>query len=360
MRLALHLARKGEGKVSPNPLVGSVVVKDGEIVGRGYHRAYGMDHAEVVALRDAGGQARGATIYVNLEPCNHTGHTPPCTRAILKAGIHRVVIGMRDPNPDVQGGGVETLRANGVDVEEGILEERCRRLNEAFIHFVTHKVPFVVMKIAATLDGKIATRTGSSRWITGEKSLKYVHYLRGAMDAVMVGIGTVLKDNPLLTCRSPRPPHQPLRIVVDTTLRIPENAKLVTSTGTAPLLIATGPEVDKEKRDRLKSQGVEILPVRLYNKKVDLRHLITILGERKITSILMEGGSKLNTSALRQGIAQKVMVFYAPKVLGGQESRSMFFEPSPASLDEAIPVTPWEIRKVGKDFLFQGYLQEKL
>jgi len=357
MRLALRLARRGRGRVSPNPLVGAVIVKDGVIVGKGYHRAYGMDHAEVVAIKDAGERSEGATIYVNLEPCNHKGHTPPCTRAILMAGIRRVVIGMRDPNPYVEGGGAETLRRNGVTVDEGVLEEKCRRLNETFIHFITRREPFVVMKIASTLDGKTATRTGCSQWITGRKSLRYVHRLRAEMDAVMVGIGTVLKDDPLLTCRLPHPPHQPLRIIVDTNLRIPEDSKLVTSIASAPLLVATGPEVDERKRKRLESLGVEILPVSIYNKKVDLRQLMAILSKRPITSVLLEGGSRLNASALASGVVQKVMIFYAPKILGGQRSKSMIGEPSPKSLDKAVPMASWKVRKVGEDFLFEGYLK---
>ena len=356
MRLALRLARRGEGRVSPNPLVGAVVVKEGEVVGKGYHAAYGREHAEVMALRDAGDQAKGATIYVTLEPCNHTGHTPPCTRAILRAGIRKVIIGMRDPNPDVLGGGVETLREKGIEVEVGVLEERCRRLNEAFIHFVTHKTPYVVMKIAATLDGKTATRTGHSQWITGEAARRYVHRLRGAMDAVMVGIGTVVRDDPLLTCRIPRPPHQPLRIVVDTSLRIPENAKLLSTIDDAPLLIVTGPHVDEAKRERLFSRGVEVLPLSLYNGKVDLRQLMVILGERRIISILGEGGSRVNASLLERGIARKILIFYAPKILRGQESRSMVAWPSPETLDAALPVSSWEIRRIGQDFLFQGTL----
>jgi len=355
MRLALRLARKGRGRVSPNPLVGAVVVKDGKIIGRGYHRAYGEAHAEVVALRDAGEGARDATIYVNLEPCNHTGHTPPCTRAILKAGIRRVVIGMRDPNP-LAAGGVETLRAGGVEVTEGVLEGQCRRLNAAFIHFVTHKTPYVVMKIAATLDGKIATKTGSSHWITGEKSRRLVHQLRGELDAVMVGIGTVLKDDPELTCRLRRPPHQPLRIVIDTHLRIPETSRLIATLDTAPLLVVTGPEVDGGKRTRMISRGVEILSVPLYNNGVDLRQLMAILAKRPVASVLMEGGARLNASALEAGIVRKVMIFYAPKILGGQESLSMIGNPSPESLSDAVPVKGGRARKIGEDFLFEGVL----
>jgi len=355
MRLALRLAKRGAGRVSPNPLVGAVVVKNGRIVGRGYHHAYGEAHAEVVALRDAGEAAQGATLYVNLEPCNHTGHTPPCTRAILKAGIRRVVIGMRDPNP-VAAGGVETLRAGGVEVTVGVLEERCRQLNAAFIHFVTHKTPFVVMKIAATLDGKTATKTGNSRWITGERARRLVHRLRGTLDAVMVGIGTVLEDDPELTCRLRRPPHQPLRIVIDTRLRIPESSRLIETLDTAPLLVVTGPEVDEEKRARMISRGVEILSLPLYNNGVDLKRLMAILAKRPVASVLMEGGARLNASALRAGIVRKVMIFYAPKILGGQEGLSMIGDPSPESLREAIPVQEGRIRRIGEDFLFEGEL----
>jgi diaminohydroxyphosphoribosylaminopyrimidine deaminase/5-amino-6-(5-phosphoribosylamino)uracil reductase len=295
---------------------------------------------------------------VNLEPCNHTGHTPPCTRAILNAKIARVVIGVSDPNPDVAGGGADTLRANSVSVTEGVLETQCRELNAAFIHFITHKTPYVVMKIAATLDGKIATKTGSSQWITGERSLKKVHQLRGELDAVMVGIGTVLKDNPTLTCRLSRPPHQPLRIVADTHLRIPEASNLLKTLDAAPLLIVTSPDVDAKKRARLESKGVEILSVPLYNNKVDLRHFMAILAKRPVTSILMEGGARLNGAALEAGIVRKVMIFYAAKILGGQESLAMIGGSAPESLSEAIPVTSGKIWWMGNDFLFEGELAE--
>jgi len=358
MRLALRLAVKGKGRVAPNPLVGAIVVKDGVIIGRGYHRAYGADHAEVMALKEAGEEARGATMVVTLEPCNHFGHTPPCTQAIIKAGIRRVVFGMKDPNPSVAGGGSQALRENGILVIENILEEKCQKLNESFIHFVSHKTPFVTLKTAATLDGKIATHTGDSRWITGEKSRRRVHRLRGEMDAVMVGVGTALKDDPLLTCRLPGAWRQPLRIVIDTHLKLPLSSNLVRSCQEAPLLIVIGPEVPAGRREVMASRGIEILESPLYNDRVDLKKLMINLGERLITSILLEGGSELNASALAAGIVQKVLFFYAAKILGGQGSLSMIGGPSPGALAAAIPLRSCSVRRSGEDFLMEGYVEK--
>jgi len=358
MRLALRLAVKGKGRVAPNPLVGAIVVKDGVIIGRGYHRAYGADHAEVMALKEAGEEARGATMVVTLEPCNHFGHTPPCTQAIIKAGIRRVVFGMKDPNPSVAGGGSQALRENGILVIENILEEKCQKLNESFIHFVSHQTPFVTLKTAATLDGKIATHTGDSRWITGEKSRRRVHRLRGEMDAVMVGVGTALKDDPLLTCRLPGAWRQPLRIVIDTHLKLPLSSNLVRSCQEAPLLIVIGPEVPAGRREVMASRGIEILESPLYNDRVDLKKLMINLGERLITSILLEGGSELNASALAAGIVQKVLFFYAAKILGGQGSLSMIGGPSPGALAAAIPLRSCSVRRSGEDFLMEGYVEK--
>lgn len=358
MRLALRLAVKGKGRVAPNPLVGALVVKDGAVIGRGYHRAYGADHAEVMALKEAGEEARGATMVVTLEPCNHFGHTPPCTQAIIKAGIRRVVFGMKDPNPSVAGGGEQTLRENGVLVTEGILEEKCQKLNESFIHFVSNQTPFVTLKTAATLDGKIATHTGDSRWITGEKSRRRVHRLRGEMDAVMVGIGTALKDDPLLTCRLPGAWRQPLRIVIDTHLKLPLSSNLVRSCQEAPLLIVIGPGVPAGRCEVMASRGIEILALPLYNGRVDLKKLMVNLGERLITSILLEGGSELNASALAAGIVQKVLFFYAAKILGGQGSLSMIGGPSPGALAAAIPLRACSVRRSGEDFLMEGYVEK--
>jgi len=315
-----------------------------------------VDHAEVTALKKAGDRARGATMVVTLEPCNHFGHTPPCTQAIIKAGIQRVVFGMRDPNPLVAGGGGQALRENGILVTEGILEERCRKLNEDFIHFVTCRTPFVTLKMAATLDGKIATHSGDSHWITGEKSRRRVHRLRGEMDAVMIGIGTALKDDPLLTCRLPGAWRQPLRIVMDTHLKLPLASNLVRSCKETPLLIVTGPGVPAGKRKAMAALGIEILELPLYNKKVDLKKLMVSLGERLITSILLEGGSELGASALTAGIVQKVLFLYAAKILGGRDSIPMIGGPSPDVLAAAIPLSSCSVRRLGEDFLIEGYV----
>jgi diaminohydroxyphosphoribosylaminopyrimidine deaminase/5-amino-6-(5-phosphoribosylamino)uracil reductase len=265
---------------------------------------------------------------------------------------------MKDPNPSVAGGGGQTLRENGILVSEGILEERCRKLNEEFIHFVTCRTPFVTLKSAATLDGKIATRTGDSQWITGETSRRRVHRLRGEMDAVMVGIGTALKDDPLLTCRLPGAWRQPLRIVMDTHLRLPLTSNLAQSCKEAPLLIVIGPGVPAEKREAMAALGIEILELPLYNKRVDLNKLMISLGKRLITSVLLEGGSKLNASALAAGIVQKVLFFYAAKILGGQDSLPMIGGPSPGTLAAAIPLKSCTVRRSGEDFLVEGYVEK--
>ena len=362
MRLALRLAMKGMGKTSPNPMVGAVVVKGKTIAGRGYHHRAGEPHAEILALRQAGERARGATLYLNLEPCDHCGKTPPCTRAILQAKIKRVVAGMKDPNPLVSGRGIERLRRAGVQVQVGVLEEESRELNRTFCKFITTREPFVTLKAAATLDGKVATKSGDSRWISSEASRNYVHGLRQAMDAVMVGIGTVLKDDPLLTVRlaGGKRPAQPLRVIVDSRLRIPLNSQVVRTALHFPTLVAATREASPSKMKRLSRAKIEILIIESDAQgRVSLRALMRELGRRGVVSVLLEGGSTLNASALREGIVDRLLLFFAPKIIGGQRAPGVIGGEGALLIKDAEPVKILKIRRIGPDILIEGALGKR-
>ena len=357
MRLALSLARKGLGTTSPNPMVGAVVVKGKTIVGRGYHHRAGQPHAEILALRQAGTRARGATLYLNLEPCDHFGRTPPCTRAILEAGIRRVVAGMKDPNPLVSGGGIRRLRRAGVRVDVGVLEKECRELNAPFCNYITRKRPFVTLKAAASLDGKVATRSGDSRWISSETSRNYVHRLRQAMDAVMVGIGTVLKDDPLLTVRLPggEKPRQPLRVIVDSRLRIPLHSQLVRTAGQYPTLVATTQAAPLSRMRRLAAANVEVAMIAKDARgHVSLRGLMKELARRGVVSLLLEGGSTLNASALKEGVVDRLLFFLAPKIIGGQRAPGVIGGDGTLRIKNAEPVEILKVERIGPDILIEG------
>ena len=317
MRMALALAAKGAGWVSPNPMVGAVLVKGGEIIGRGYHRQYGGPHAERAALADCTVSPEGAALYVTLEPCCHHGKTPPCTQAVLASGIRRVVAGVRDPNPLMAGKGLALLRAAGVEVAEGVLEDECRALNEVFFHYIRTQTPYVVMKYAMTMDGMTATRTGQSKWITGEAARQRVHRDRGRYSAVMVGVGTVLADDPLLTCRA-EGGRNPVRIVCDTHLRTPPDSQIVKTAGEVPTIIATTC-ADEEKRKPLADLGCRILTAPQKDGRVDLTELMALLGKEKIDSILLEGGGTLHRSFLQSGLVNKVQAYIAPKLFGNAD-----------------------------------------
>lgn len=315
MSLAVELAKKGCGWVNPNPMVGAVIVKDGQIIGQGYHERYGALHAERNALASCRLSPAGATIYVTLEPCCHYGKTPPCTDAILESGIHRVVIGSSDPNPQVSGKGIEILRSHGIEVTKNILKDECDALNQSFFHYIQNGTPYMIMKYAMTLDGKIATHNGKSQWITGEAARRRVHEDRHRYSAVMVGIGTVLEDDPLLTCRMENG-RNPLRIICDTNLRTPLQARLVTSTEIAGTLLATA-VTDREKHRPYLEAGCDIVVLPEKDGHIDLNYLMRVLGERKIDSVLLEGGGTLNWSALQSGIVSRVQAYIAPKLFGG-------------------------------------------
>lgn len=356
MWMALDLARRGCGKTNPNPMVGAVIVKGGEVVGTGFHRKAGEQHAEIVALLEAGERARHATLYTNLEPCSHQGRTPPCTEAILQAGIRRVVLATVDPNPLVSGQGIRILKEAGVKVKIGVLEEKARRLNEVFFKYITAKTPFVMVKAAMSLDGKIATTTGESRWISGEKSRRFAHMLRSISDGIMVGINTILRDDPLLTARlDGKKAINPLRIIVDTRGRLPLNSKVVKTACETKTILATTNLADPEKLKALVEAGVETLILPLQDKQVDLQKLVLALGEKEISSLLVEGGGTLNYSFLNEGLIDKVYFFIAPFLLGGKNAPTPVGGAGVYELKESWKVQELELKQLDDDLLIIGY-----
>ena len=352
MQYALNLAKKGCGFVNPNPMVGAVIVKNGKIIGTGYHEKYGELHAERNALKNVIDSPKGATLYVTLEPCCHYGKTPPCTEAIIESGISKVVIGSLDPNPLVSGKGISTLREHGILVVEGILKEECDQLNEVFFHFIKTKLPFVLMKYAMTMDGKIATYSGKSKWITGENARQQVQEDRHRYYAIMVGVGTVLYDNPMLTCRLPNA-KQPLRIICDTKLRTPLHAKVVTTANEFDTLIATCCN-DMEKQKPFKEAGCEILVVPKDGEHIDMVALMHMLGEIKVDSILLEGGSSLNWSMLNAGLVKKVKTYIAPKLFGGKLAKTPIGGVGVESPENAFYLKQIEIHQIGEDILIES------
>lgn len=357
MQLALDLAASAKGKTNPNPLVGAVIVKDGSIVGTGLHRKAGEPHAEVHAFRMAGEHAKDATLYVTLEPCSHFGKTPPCANLVKESGVKRVVVAMQDPNPSVAGRGIKLLRDAGIDVEVGVLEQQARRLNERFIHNMLTSRPFVISKFAMTLDGKIATYSGHSQWITGEEARANVHELRDEVDAILVGIGTVLKDNPALTTRlKERTGKNPVRIVLDRELRTPLDAKII-QTDEAKTIIVTA-EDQQQKASAFENLGVELLYVPVMDRKLDLNAMLDELYKRGITDLLVEGGGEVNASFLRNGLIQKFLVYVAPKVLGGRNSITPFTGDDVETVDAAMLLQFAEVDKIGEDLCITAYPKE--
>ena len=359
MRLAIRLAKKARGRTSPNPLVGALVVKEGEVVGKGFHQKAGEPHAEINAINNAGGKARGGELYINLEPCNHYGRTPPCTKTIIDSGIKRVFVGMEDPNEVVAGSGIQCLKDNGIYVQTGILREECQRLNETYIKYITEKRPFVILKSAASLDGKIATRVGDTRWITNEKSRAFLHRLRNDVDGILVGIGTIMADDPELTTRlNGRRGKDPVRIVVDSKLRIMLRAKVLNPESKAGTIIATTELAHKEKIKKLEELGARVLIVGSKENRVDLRELMYELGKLEITSLLIEGGAEINASSLGSGIVDKVLFFYAPKIIGGADALGMVGGEGVEKLRDAINLKNIRVRRLGDDILVEGYINK--
>jgi len=359
MKLALRLAARGVGWVSPNPMVGAVVVQGGEIVGRGYHRRAGAPHAEVEALRQAGAAAQGAELYVTLEPCNHQGRTPPCTQAILAAGITKVVMAARDPNPHVTGGGADFLSSHGIKVEIGLLEAQARRLNEAWFKWVATGLPWVMAKAACSLDGKIATHTGESQWLTGEAARAFGHQLRHRADAMLVGLGTLLADDPQLTTRLPgRRGQDPIRVVLDSRLRLPLEARVLHLNSQASTWVACTGEgaKDKEKVKALKALGAEVLVLPEEDGRVALQPLLRFLGRRQVQSVLVEGGAETLGSFFDQRLVDQFFFFYAPKFLGGKDTPGVLAGRGVAYLQDALQARELLIRRICMDILISGYL----
>ena len=358
MELALMLAKNGLGWTAPNPMVGAVLVKDGEIIGQGWHEKCGEPHAERNALANCKKSPQGATLYVTLEPCCHQGRQPPCVDAILEAGIRRVVVGSADPNPLVAGKGIRILREHGIEVTEHMLEEECDRLNEVFFHYIQTKRPFVVMKYAMTMDGKIATYTGASRWVTGEAARMHVQKQRLKYTGIMAGVGTVLADDPMLTCRLENG-RNPVRIICDSHLRTPLNSRIVKTASTIPTIFATSSK-DQQKIKNYEDMGCKVLDVPEKNGHIDLNRLMELLGAAKIDSILLEGGGTLNWSALESGIVQKVQTYIAPKLFGGESAKTPIEGkgfPDPAS---AILLKNSEIIRIGDDFLIESEVKSNV
>ena len=357
MARALELARKGWGRTNPNPLVGAVIVKNASIIAEGFHHAVGSPHAEVDAFAHADADARGGTLYVNLEPCCHYGRTPPCTDAIIRAGISRVVVAMPDPNPRVAGNGIRLLREAGIDVTVGILEREARQFNEIFVKFITSNRPFVLMKCAMTLDGKIASVTGDSKWISSESSRNYVHALRDRFAAIMVGIGTVMQDNPTLTTRlASGRGKDALRIVVDSAGRIPLDANVITTPSNAGMLLATTDALPAEKEAQLIESGARIVKMPAVGGHVDLNALMSALHASNIDSVLLEGGGTLNAAALQAGIVDKVMLFIAPKLIGGEQAVTPVGGAGIARMADALRIHNLSVARYDDDVLIEGYL----
>ena len=350
MQKCLELAQRAAGKTTPNPLVGSVVVKDGKIIGEGFHPGVGQPHAEVFALRDAGEEAQDATVYVNLEPCNHYGRTPPCSEALIKARVGKVVTGMVDPDPRVAGGGIDKLRKAGIEVLVGVEEKACRQLNEAFIHRIIKKQPFGILKYAMTLDGKIAATGGHSAWVTGKSSRNLVHQVRGTCDAVIIGGNTVRKDNPNLTTHGVTE-HNPLRVVMSRSLDLPRECNLW-NIDIATTLVFTENNNNLSLHNELIGKGIEVITVAALTPKVVIEHLY----QKELSKVLWECGGTLAAKAIADGTIQKVMAFIAPKIIGGTSAPTPIGNLGLSKMTDALQLKDTEIKAIDSDILIEGYL----
>lgn len=356
MKMALELAERGCGFVNPNPMVGALVVKDGKIIGSGYHEKYGELHAEQNAIANCSVSPVGASIYVTLEPCCHYGKTPPCCEKIIASGITKVIIGSADPNPLVKGKGVKTLRKNGIEVVEDVLRDECDLLNEVFLHYIKTGLPYIVMKYAMTIDGKIATYTGRSKWITGELARKRVHEDRHRYSAIMIGVGTLIADDPMLNCRIENA-KDPIRIICDTNLRSPIDSRIVRTANDIRTIIATSCE-DKEVHSKYIEAGCEIIVIPKSKGHIDLKQLILRLGEDKIDSIIVEGGGNLNWSAIKSGIINKVQSYIAPKIFGGESSKSPVEGMGIGNPEDGLYLKNMKITNLGPDILIESEVEK--
>lgn len=352
MRRAIELARKGTGYTNPNPLVGAVIVKDGTIIGEGYHEKIGGLHAERNALKNCTEDPEGAEIYVTLEPCCHYGKTPPCTEALIEAGIKKVYVGNLDPNPKVAGGGIKILKEHGIEVETGILEEECRKLNDIFFFYIQNDIPYTALKYAMTLDGKIATAAGESKWITGEAARDHVHHLRHQYAAIMAGIGTVLADDPMLNARIEHG-NDPIRVICDSTLKITEESQIIKTAKDIKTIIATISQ-DNEKIQKLEQKGCQIIKTTPQNGKVNIKELLKQLRNMEIDSVLVEGGAILNESLLQSGCVQKVYAYIAPKLFGGEKAKTPIEGEGIQKIKDAVLLDELKATPLGSDILLEG------
>ncbi len=355
MSLALELAEKGRGKVEPNPMVGAVVVKNGLAVGMGYHQAFGGPHAEVFALSEGREACAGATLYVSMEPCAHYGKTAPCVDAIIKAGIKEVVVAIIDPNPITSGKGMRRLQDAGIDVKLGVMESQAAKLNAPFLKLMQKGLPYVIVKWAMSLDGKIATHTGDSRWISSEESREYVHKIRGQADGIMVGINTVQRDDPLLTCRI-KGGRNPRRIIIDSNAALPLNSRLINTVQESELFVAIGCNAPHERIEKLKQLGCKIIPAGNVNGLVDMKILFQQLGKMNLTNVLVEGGSRVITSIIEERLADKLMVFVAPIIVGGEGAPSSVMGTGITHVSESIKLSDITTKRFANDLLIEGYL----
>lgn len=346
MDLAIKLARAAEGQTSPNPQVGAVVVKDGQIIGMGAHLKAGEPHAEVHAIRMAGEKANGATLYVTLEPCSHFGKTPPCSNLVIESGIRKVFVASVDPNPLVGGAGIKKMRETGIEVDVGLLEEEASALNKVFFHYISTGLPYVTLKSAASLDGKIATVTGESKWITGEEARKDVHQFRHTHDAILVGVNTVIKDNPSLTTRLDTGGKNPIRVILDTRLRTPLEANIINDQA-AETIIVTGTEANPERVEKFLGFGVEV--IKLETTKIRIADMLKKLGDRGITSLYVEGGAEVHGSFLKEKAFQRVITYIAPKLLGGKSAPTAYGGDGIAWLEDTVPLEIIDVKQIGKD-----------
>lgn len=357
MQRALDLAARAQGRTSPNPMVGAVVVKDNQVVGEGYHRKAGTPHAEVHALQAAGESARGATLYVNLEPCSHYGRTPPCADAIVRAGVKRVVVAGLDPNPQVSGRGLKILQDAGIETLTGVLDQEAEKLNLAFFKYIQTGIPLVSLKVAMTLDGKIATSTGDSRWISGEASRKYVHQLRNIYDAIMVGIGTVLKDDPMLNTRLENGDIQdPIRVIIDSKLDLPRSSNIVTTARQQKTVVFCDQQADDARQEFLEEASLTVIRLDSKDEKLPLEEVLRVLGEMGIMTLLVEGGGEINGYLIEKGLIDKVYWFIAPKIVGGREAPTPVGGRGIPQLKNALPLKSMEIQCFDEDILITGYL----
>jgi len=356
LEMAYGLAEKARGWARPNPYVGAVLVRDKKIVGCGYHERPGEPHAEINALRRAGALAKGSTLYLTLEPCVHWGRTPPCVDTLIQAALKRVVISSPDPNPIVYRKGIQALRAAGIDVSVGLLEERNRALNETYLKFITRGIPFVILKAAVSLDGRIATRTSDSRWISSPQTREYVHLLRGEHDGIMVGINTVLKDDPLLNIRHPHWRGKKLtRVVLDSGLRFPPNARILSTLGDGKIIVFTSKKGSLEKADTLRKKGIEIIRIPGSTRKVEIQEVLIRLGERGLSSLLVEGGSRLLTAMLEEKLADKLFLAISPLLIGGERAPSFFEGKGIGLIRESLGLRSSSSFKIGDDIIVEGY-----